>query len=264
MVHVGEMRPRPESGPQLDFRRQTMFRKETTSTEEVAKMKASVIYISFLFCVLLIAHLPIEARAQAVRIPGGIQGSAGAGFTDFKILAPQSDLKLDRGNYFSASAERGFGVLNLYVTLTLSHMSAEGTANYDYTNLSSSTTYTANDVPFQARLLDVGLGLKMKIIDGYWFRPYVEGGGLGGYHEIDYRPRSGTLDTQGSDYKRKDVIMGSGFYYEGGIEIQFGDRFGVKLAGRVSEYQTKNLETLDKRGIKFQSETYYLSGLVGF
>jgi hypothetical protein len=227
-------------------------------------MKTSLIYFFIFFVTALAAHAPQKARAQSVRIPGGVQGSAGAGFTDFRVLAPQSDLKFDRGTFLAASAERGFGILNLYATLTLSHMTAEGSSNYNYTNLSSSTTYTANDVPFQARLLDVGLGLKMKLIDRYWFRPYVEGGGLGGYHEVDYRPRSGTLDTQGSDYKRKDVIMGSGFYYEGGIEIQFGDRFGVKLAGRVSEYQTKKLETLDNRGIKFHSETYYLSALMGF
>lgn len=194
----------------------------------------------------------------------GIQGSAGVGFTDFNILSPNADVKIDRGMYISASIERGFNVAHLYFTLSLSHMSADGVAHYRYSNLSSTTNYSADDVDFKASLLDLGLGLKLKLIDQYWFRPYVEGGGLGTYNTINYTTKLNELSAQGSDFKKKDVIMGSGFYGEGGIELQFGERFGVRVAGRFSEYRTKDLETLNKRALWFRTESYYFALLFGF
>lgn len=194
----------------------------------------------------------------------GIQGSAGVGFTDFTVVSPSSDVKIDRGTYIAVSAEKAFNFMQLYLNLTLSYMNAEGVANYNYTNLSSSTTYTANDVAFRATLFDLGLGLKLKLIDNYWFRPYVEGGGLGGFHEVSYTSKQNDLSSQGSDYKRKDNIMASGFYYEGGLEVSFTERFGVRLAARMSDYRSKALETLADRTMHFRTETYYLSGLFGF
>lgn len=193
----------------------------------------------------------------------GLQGSAGAGFADFTVGSPREDLRIDRGIYIAGSIERGFNVANLYLTLSLSHMTAEGVSNYRYTNLSAATTYTATDVKFTSNITDLGLGLKLKLIDDYWFRPYIEGGGLGGYHQINYSGVAQTLSAQGSDYKTKDVVMGSGFYYEGGIEAMFSAKFGVKLAARQSQYQTKAMETFDSRGLRFTTETYYFSLLFG-
>ena len=221
-----------------------------------------------LFAVLTAFAFGTNAMAQQIRtLPQsmpGVQGSVGLGFTDFQVQKPSTTAKIDRGMFFAVSGERAFNVMNLYLTLQFSFLDAQGVANYNYTNLSSSTTYTANDVDFRARMMDLGLGLKLKIIDGYWFRPYVEGGGLGGYHELTYTSKSSVLAAQGSDYKKKDTIMGSGFYYEAGIEVQLSDKFGVKLAARMSEYQTKPLETLAKSRLEFTSETYYVSGLVNF
>ncbi len=193
----------------------------------------------------------------------GLQGSVGAGFADFSIKDPQDDLRVDRGIFAAAAIERGFNVLNLYLTLTLSNLNAEGLANYSYRNLSSATTYTATDIKFTANILDLGLGLKMKLIDKYWFRPYIEGGGLGGYHTINYSSKMDTLAAQGSDYKSKDVVMGSGVYGEAGLEAMFAQSFGVKLAARQSTYQTKKLETLQDRTLRFVVETYYFSLLFG-
>lgn len=196
--------------------------------------------------------------------PVGVQGSAGAGFADFQVKSPQADFRLDRGVYLAVGGERGFNVLNLYVTFTLSYLDAEGTANYSYTNLSTSTTYTVDDIKFKSRMMDASLGLKLKLIDGYWFRPYVEGGGTGGYHEVTYTNKQSELNAQGTDFKKKDAIMGSGYYYEGGLEIQFSDRFGIKAAARFTDFRTKELETLANRPLHFTSEIYYLSALVGF
>ncbi len=221
-----------------------------------------------LICILLslapgLAHAQFGGRSVSLPTTG-IQGSAGIGFTDFSVESPTADFKLDRGTYIAASVERGFEVFHLYLTLNLSHLSATGSANYNYTNLSSTTTYTASDVNIAMKMYDLSIGLKWKIIDGYWFRPYIEGGGLGGYHEVSYTSKSAEIQAQGNDAKTKDVIMGSGIYAEGGIEVQFSDRFGVKIAARKSEYKSKNLETLGNRPLDLSYETYYLAGLLGF
>lgn len=223
----------------------------------------------FIFLILIFsgagAFSQTKGKLPSVPISGaGIQGSVGAGFSDFHVLTPERDFKIDRGTYAAISIERGFEILNCYFVMTLSQMSAEGRANYTYKNLSASTTYTANDVVFNAQLLDLALGFKLKLIDGYWFRPYVEGGGLGSYYELTYKTKLDVLAAQGDDWKKKDVIMGSGFYTEGGIEVQFAQRFGVKFAARYSEQQSKDLETQNGNRLRLRAETYYFSALIGF
>ncbi len=220
--------------------------------------------------VILFAFISFSAQAQFGGVPRlptggrtGLQGSVGAGFADFRIESPKDDYEMDRGIFAAAAIERGFNVLNLYLTLTLSHLSAEGLANYNYTNLANSQNYTATDVKFRASVLDLGLGLKLKLIDDYWFRPYIEGGGLGGYHTISYSSKMDVLAAQGSEYKNKDVVMGSGYYGEAGLEAMFSDAFGVKLAARQSYYTTKKLQTLGDRALRFVAETYYFSLLFG-
>ncbi|NJL24283.1 MAG: hypothetical protein HC902_03295 [Calothrix sp. SM1_5_4] len=143
-------------------------------------------------------------------------------------------------------------------------MNAQGRANYRYTNLSSSTSYALNDVEFTAQTYELSLGLKLKLIDGFWFRPYIEGGGLGNYNEISYASRITQLNSTGADFKRKDIIMGSGYYGEAGVEVEFSPKFGVKLAARQTYEQTKKLETLDNRGVRLINETYYFAALFGF
>lgn len=222
--------------------------------------------------ILTAAFIGSVAHAQMAKLPSlpssssgalGLQGSVGAGFVDFRVQSPSQDFQIDRGIYVVGSIERGFNVLHLYLTLSLSYMQAEGLANYNYSNLSASQTYTATDVKFKSSVTDLSLGLKMKLIDDYWFRPYVEGGGIGGYHQISYTSKTDVLATQGSDYKTKDIVMGSGYYGEAGLEAMFSAKFGVKLAARESIYQTKKLETLGNRPLRFNTETYYFALLFG-
>ena len=221
--------------------------------------------------VILLASEFTFAQIQGLpRLPSaggkalGLQGSIGAGFVDFNVQDPKEDFKIDRGMYLVGSIERGFNVAHLYLTLGLSHMTAEGVANYAYANLSSSHSYAATDVKFKSVVTDLSLGLKMKLIDHYWFRPYIEGGGLGGYQQITYTSKNAEIGAQGPDPKTKDVVMGSGYYGEGGMEIMFSDAFGVKLAARQSRYQTKKMETLGDRALRYSSETYYFALLFGF
>ncbi len=222
--------------------------------------------------VLLLGVILSSGLAHAQNIRGlptlptsglGFRGSVGVGFADFSTQSPSADYKMERGTYFAAALERGFNILHLYLTFGLNYMSAEGLANYDYSNLSSSTTYSMDNVPFKSTMYEATLGVKFKIIDNYWFRPYIEGGGIGSYNQVAYGTRISTLSSTGSDYKAKDVIMGSGYYGEGGVEISFNDRFGVRLAAREAIMQTKKLETLGNRPVRMQNEIYYLSLLFG-
>lgn len=204
------------------------------------------------------------ALAQNRLTIAGVQGSVGIGYTEYTVLSPKSDIKMDRGMYATAAGEKAFNVANLYLTISLGYMDVAGSANYRYSNLSSTTNYAVNDVAFKARMMELGLGLKMKLIDNYWFRPYIEGGGLGSWNELNYTSKTQELRAQGSDYKSKDTIMGQGFYGEAGVEVQFSERLGVKIAARFSETNTKNLETLGDQSLRYRGETYYLSALMGF
>lgn len=223
----------------------------------------------FLFCLAVLCGSPLAVGQNIRGLPNvptgglGFRGSAGAGFADFKTHSPSSDFKLERGTYFAAGLERGFNVLHLYLTFGLNYMNAEGLANYTYSNLSSSTTYSLSDIHFKASMYEVTLGLKLKLIDKYWFRPYIEGGGIGSYNTVAYGSRVSTLSATGTDFKRKDVIMGSGYYGEAGVEIQFAEKFGVRIAAREAFMQTKKLETLANRPVRMQNEIYYLALIFG-
>lgn len=227
-------------------------------------MGKNKIWLTLKWSVIGLFGFSFGAQAQSYLQISGVQGSAGVGFTEYTVISPKSDIEFDRGVYVTAAGEKGFDFAHLYVTISLGYMDAEGRANYDYTNLSSSTTYQVNDVNFKARMMELALGLKWKLIDNYWFRPFVEGGGIGSWNEIRYTSKTQALSAIGSDYKSKDTMMGYGYYGEAGLEIQFSERFGVKLAGRLSEITTKELDTLGKQKLKYQGQTFYLSALVGF
>lgn len=206
--------------------------------------------------------IPILPTSNSQAKSFGVTGSAGAGFTDFVILNPSQKFRMERGTYVTVQLERAFNFAQLYFTMNLSQMNAEGVANYSFTDLSASTTYAVNNLKFNATLMDLSLGLKLKLIDGYWFRPYVEGGGVASYYQIKYYS-STALDSQGA-WKQNEVLMGAGGYGEGGLEVQFSDMFGLKFAARISEQQSAGLVTLSNERIKMRTETYFFSAMIGF
>ncbi len=204
------------------------------------------------------------AQSKGPKIPlsgKGMTGSAGVGFVDFLTVTPVGQFKMDRGIYAAASIERPFNFANLHLVLTISHMSANGEATYNYKK--GATTFREDNLPFKAAMFDLGLGVKLKLIDNYWFRPYIGGGGLGGYHELTFNSTP-NLTSQGTGYKTKDTVMASGYYGEAGLEVEFTDRFGIQLAARLSDYTSKTVETLASQRLQFRTETYYFSALIGF
>jgi hypothetical protein len=223
------------------------------------------VYRSLLFILISTCVTTHAQNVKNIKLPttasAGFHGSVGAGFVDFTTLSPSPDFKLERGAYLNTGIERAFEFMHLYLTLGLSYLDAEGLANYDYSNLTSSNLYSIDDLSFRMKMYELSLGLKLKLIDDYWFRPYIEGGGIGSYNEITYNAAQLRAfdETVGTDYKKKDVIMGSGYYGEAGIEVAFTERFGVRLAARQTFIQTKKLDTLEKRTLLLRNEVYYFS-----
>ncbi len=199
--------------------------------------------------------------------PKGINGSVGVGFTEFDVKAPNDlEFEFDDGQFAYIGGEKGFGS-HFYLTISLQYMTTDGETNYDYTSVSGNERYQANDINFEADFFQVGLGLKFKLIDNYWFRPYVEGGGLGGFFQIKYSDTQEIEDANPSlsgDFDTEDSLIDFGYYYEGGIEIAFSDAWGVKLAARFIESRTKELETLDDSEIEYSSNVYYFALLKAF
>ncbi len=141
--------------------------------------------------------------------PKGVSGWAGVGFANFTVKNPENGYKLDRGTSIILGGEKGFNAMNLYLTFGFSYLTTMGQAQYGYSTLSGET-YAATDVNFKAELFQASLGLKFKVIDGGWFKPYVEGGGMFGYYAMKY-DFNGTqrtaLDTVGTNYKKEDAII---------------------------------------------------------
>lgn len=209
-----------------------------------------------------------SVQAQSMKFkPDGINGSAGVGFVTWNVLEPStSNVRFDQGTFAAIAGEKGFNFFNLYLNLSLAYMTGTGQTNYDYTTLSGAEHYVGSDVNFKADLFQAGLGLKWKIIDGYWFRPYVEAGGTGGYFTIKYSDLSAksTVTSVGNNYKKDDSLLDFGRYAEGGVEITFSDAFGVRAGARFSESRTKKFKTLNDSEIKYKSDIYYFALLMAF
>lgn len=217
---------------------------------------------------LLVALASGTAKAATQKIaPKGMEGSAGAGYVTFQILEPDtSRFRFDQGQFAALAAERAIGFMNLYLNLSLAYMTAYGQVDYDYSTLSGER-YTAGDVNFQSELFQAGLGLKFKLIDGYWFRPYVEGGGTGGYFTMKYSnldKKVTSTPAGGTNYKKEDSLLDFGKYIEGGLELQLSDVFGIRPAARFVESRTKKFKTLADRELQYKADIYYLALLAKF
>jgi hypothetical protein len=221
-------------------------------------MKKLFFAITFLFL--------SNAYSQQISIhPTGIQGSAGFGFVHFDIDDPNTQqLDLKQGVYASVGGEKGFGFLNSYLTISLNYLKTDGQAKYKYVNTDG--TYTSSSlVDLGVNLFQAGLGLKFKLIDDSWFRPYIEGGGLFGYYQIQYKNLTSTSITgPNTNFLTRDSIFDLGHYGEAGLEIVFSDTFGIKVAFRETWNKTKAVETLGSQEIKYKSQVYYLSLLKKF
>jgi hypothetical protein len=203
--------------------------------------------------------------------PKGVNGHVGAGFSYFTVAAPATEFRLDPGIAANIGGEKGFGFMNLFLTFGLGYLSSEGTAHYRHVTLSGATTYDATDARFKHDLFNISLGLKFRLIDGFFFRPYVEGGGSFGYSTLKFNftnvQKSAFSDQ---NYKDSDSLFAFGKYAEGGAEIAFSDTFGIFVAGRMEWIETKEFEVLysqatgEKQKLVFSDLTYFVGLLKAF
>lgn len=213
-----------------------------------------------IFCVLL-GTLSSEAQF----LPGGgfgqgtfsgVAGYLGVGIADYSVLLPTNRFRMDQGVYVYMGGEREVGKSGLFITLSANFLNSTGQSFYDYTRLGGGQyTSGANDIDLQIQGFQLGLGVKMKFFPRGWFRPYVEGGGLFGYHVINYDDSNSAIVPQNGAAAGgellEDGLTGFGYYGELGLDIDFNDYWGIRVAGRYQITETRRFETLANSRVKF-------------
>lgn len=186
----------------------------------------------------------------------GIRTYGGFGFADFSVKSPASNFRMDKGVYATIGGERDVNDNGLSITLSFNYMSTEGQSFYNYSTLGG-VQYNGTDINFDSTNYQIGLGLKQRFFPQGWFRPYVEGGGLFGYHEIKYKGNLTGIAMTGSGdpngFKKKDSLTGFGYYGEGGVEIDFTETYGIRVGGRYQYTETRAFETLANQKVKFDT-----------
>jgi len=230
------------------------------------KLKSLKRKSNFFILILSLLSLSQFVNAQPQFSPRGLNGHVGAGFADFIIREPSQNFQLDQGIYATLGGEKGMNIWNFYITFGFNYLKTKGTTNYDYSTLSG-VQYTTSDANFDANVFQAGLGLKLKLIEGF-FSPFVEGGGTFGYYLVKYNFTTtqiqNDLDTVGADYKSEDTLLEFGTYLEGGVEIAFSEEFALRAAFRLIQNLTKEFYTLANSKIDYTAEIFYLSLLKQF
>lgn len=219
--------------------------------------------ILFSFTLLISSVSFAQFRIQ----PTGITGYAGFGFVNFDSNQPAaSKFDIENGVYTAIGGEKGLGAANLYISLSLNYLKSDGHSAYNYND--GTHTYTGTNIAFNMDIFQAGLGVKLKLIDQYWIKPYVEAGGIFGYLQVKYGSMSvgSNITSTGTDagLKRDDALFDFGYYGEAGVEFTFSETFGLKLGYRQTKNKTKPLETLAEEKVDYESQVYYLGLLKRF
>jgi hypothetical protein len=234
---------------------------------EVLRMKNFFLFILILF-INSAAWAQSSFRSSPFTSGFGMKGIntyGGFGFTDFEVKSPSSAFRMDRGIFAFIGGEKGLNEIGTSVTISFNYMTTEGQAAYDYSTLSG-VGYTGSDIGFDSINYQLGIGLRQRFFPNSWLRPYIEGGGLFGYHEIRYTDNLGSIGvTSGGDpngYKRKDGLTGFGYYGEAGLEIDFSETYGVRVGGRYQVTETREFETLGEQKLNFETFVFQLAFLL--
>lgn len=223
-------------------------------------MKKLALIVSVILATSL-AHAQLGGMFAGANLKG-VRTYAGIGFANYNIDSP-STVNMDNGIYAYLGGERFINDAGTSVTITLTYMNGDGDALYDYTS-SAASRYTGNDVKFSSNTYQLGLGLKQRFFPSSWFRPYVEGGGLFGYHQFKYDGNLANITGPDTAYKKSENVTGMGYYGEGGVEIDFSDAYGIRVGARYQNTQTESMQTLADQKIKFNSMIFQFALLLRF
>ena len=228
--------------------------------EKIIEVYMRLIHLGLILTSILL--LTIESQAQ--RFGGtslgfrGMSGYAGFGVAEFSVLNPSTAFRMDQGVTAYLGGEKEMGKTGLFITFNVNYMSSDGQSFYDYTALGGSNyaTNPGTEINFSSTNYQLGIGLKFKLFPTSFFRPYGEGGGLFGYHEIEYKPQAGQLTNSDGGYKSKDGLTGFGYYVEAGVEIDFSKSWGIRTGVRYQITETRPFETLGNEKVKFESRAF--------
>lgn len=185
----------------------------------------------------------------------GINGAAGFGFAEFDVESPGQQFTMDDGVFAYVGGERSINDRGLFLTLSFNYMKTEGESFYNYTTLGGTVTYQGSNIPFDSENYQLALGIKQKFFPNDWFRPYIEGGGLFGFHEIKHNGNTTSITCGGcgdpNGFKSDDTLAGFGYFGEAGIEVDFSENYGVRAGARYQFTETREFETLANQKLRF-------------
>lgn len=195
----------------------------------------------------------------------GVNTYGGFGFADFDVKTPAENFRMDQGIFAFIGGERDVNDKGLSVTISFNYMTTEGQSFYNYTTLGG-VQYIGSDISFDSTNYQLGLGLKQRFFPSSWLRPYIEVGGLFGFHEIKYKGNLSVITMNGAGdpngFKRKDGLTGLGYYGEAGVEVDFSETYGVRIGGRYQITETRAFETLAEEKVKFDTLVFQLAFLL--
>lgn len=192
----------------------------------------------------------------------GVHTYGGFGFADYEVKNPVQNFRMDQGIFAFIGGERDVNDHGLSVTISFNYMTTEGQSFYNYTTLGG-VNYSGSDIAFDSANYQLGLGIKQRFFPSSWFRPYIEGGGLFGYHEIKYKGNLNGITMTGlgdpNGFKRKDGLTGLGYYGEAGVEVDFSETYGIRVGGRYQMTETRAFETLAEEKVKFDTLVFQMA-----
>jgi opacity protein-like surface antigen len=216
-----------------------------------------------LFCFLfpLVNLFFIEVgQAQFANIkPKGLRGSVGFGLSEYKVQQGTQNFKLDDGKFTAVQGETELAG-PLLITVSMNFLKTSGRTNYNSNTLSQN--YSATDIAFDDSAYQLALGFKFRPFASV-LSPYIEAGGILGYHEIQYKDAKSILPSGGTP-KTKDALTETGYYGDAGVEVHFSDKFGLCVGYRMQQMQTKNFATLGDTKVKYDANIIHFGVITQF
>ena len=211
-----------------------------------------------IFFIFLSSHCYAQSFGGTNLAFRGMSGYAGFGVAEFSVINPEANFRMDQATMMYLGGEKQMGKTGLFLTFTLYYMQSDGQSFYDYTALGGANyaTNPGTQIDFSSTHYQLALGLKFKLFPTSFFRPYGEGGGLFGYHELQYKPRAGQLTINDGNHKDKDGLTGFGYYMEAGVEIDFSELWGIRTGVRYQITETRPFETLANEKVKYEMRAF--------